>query len=387
MGFTYLMSTKVYSDYKNSENVGDIIKGQLSIKKLLIVTDKGIIENNLLDGIIKSLNESDINYAVFDGAEINAKSRTIGQGLKVWQEENCEAVLAVGGGSSIDTAKAIAVMANNPGDILDYEGVGHIKNDPIPIIAVPTTAGTGSEVTNAATVVDEETLYKVSILGENLFPDIAILDPHLTISCPPSLTAATGMDALTHAIESYLSKNAQPISEGLALQAMKLIYQNISRAYFVGTDIDSRKNMLEASMLAGIAFAQSRLGNVHAISHAIGGLFDVPHGIANATLLPFVLKYNMVAVPEKMKDIAKAFELDITGLNSTEVSKRVLQAIVDLNESFNIPNNIKDLGVSLDILDKIVTDSMRSGNVLVNPRLTTAKDIEQIIVDAFHGKL
>jgi alcohol dehydrogenase len=199
------------------------------------------------------------------------------------------------------------------------------------------------------------TLFKTVIISPALFPKLAILDAELTLKLPPSITAATGMDALTHAIESYVSKQANPVSQALALQAIKMICTHLPRAFFTGVDLHAREQMLLGSFLAGVAFAQSKLGNVHAISHTFGGVFNIPHGIANATLLPYVIEYNVV------------------------------DHVVALNKAIGIPDNIKDLGVDLDYMPQMVSDSMRSGNVLVNPRLTSAADVERIIGNAFHG--
>ncbi len=384
--YTFLMPTKVESGVNSSVRTGELIQ-PLVQNKVLVVTDKGIRAAKLIDGILRSLEKQGIKYDIFDEVEPNPSAETIHQGLDVLRETHSDAVLAVGGGSSIDTAKGIAVMATNEGHILDYEGVGKVQHQPLPIIAVPTTAGTGSEVTASTIVTNKKTLFKAAIISPHIFPKLAILDPVLTLRCPRDITAATGMDALTHAIESYTSKTATPVSEALALQAMKLISQSLLKAYFVGTDIHSRNTMLTASMLAGFAFSQSRLGNVHAISQSFGGVFNIPHGIANATLLPFVLKFNLPACPEKMKDIAEALGQDVSGLTAMEAGEKALQAVIDMNKALNIPDNIKDLGVKLERMPQLVEDSMRSGNVLVNPRLTTADDIQTIIENAYYGRL
>lgn len=384
--YTFLMPTKVESGVNSSVRTGELIQ-PLVQNKVLVVTDKGIRAAKLIDGILRSLDKQGIKYDIFDEVEPNPSAETIHQGLDVLRETHSDAVLAVGGGSSIDTAKGIAVMATNEGHILDYEGVGKVQHQPLPIIAVPTTAGTGSEVTASTIITNKKTLFKAAIISPHIFPKLAILDPVLTLRCPRDITAATGMDALTHAIESYTSKTATPVSEALALQAMKLISQSLLKAYFVGTDIHSRNTMLTASMLAGFAFSQSRLGNVHAISQSFGGVFNIPHGIANATLLPFVLKFNLPACPEKMKDIAEALGQDVSGLTAMEAGEKALQAVIDMNKALNIPDNIKDLGVKLERMPQLVEDSMRSGNVLVNPRLTTADDIQTIIENAYYGRL
>lgn len=384
--YTYFMPTRVECGNGISNKTGEMIS-ELGINRVLIVTDKGIRSANLLDGIEKSLQAVNLEYEIYDEIEPNPSDDTIHKGTNYLKQHKSEAVLAVGGGSSIDTAKGIAAMATNPGHIFDYEGVGKITIPPLPIIAIPTTSGTGSEVTASTVVTNKDTLFKLAVISPKLFPILSILDPALTLHLPQGITAATGMDALTHAIESYTSKSANPVSQGFAIQAIKMIGENLTKAYFVGTDIESREKMLVGSMIAGVAFSQSLLGNVHAISHTFGGVFNIPHGIANAALLPFVMKYNLPACAEQYKDIAIALGVDVSGLSTRLAAEKAIEIVIQMNQSMNIPPNIKDLGVSLDYLPKLVTDSMRSGNVLRNPRLTKAEDIQLIIEKAYYGAL
>jgi len=380
------MPTRVEVGNGISEKTGEFIK-ELGATRVLIVTDKGVRAANLLEGIENSLLEANMDYDLYDEVEPNPSAETIHRGTQKLKEFKSDAVLAVGGGSSIDTAKGIAVMATNPGHILEYEGVGKIKKRPLPIIAIPTTAGTGSETTNSTIVTNRETHFKLAVLSPMLFPTLAILDPNLTLNLPQEITAATGMDALTHAIESYTSKAASPVSQGFAMQAIKMIGENLTKSYFVGTDIESREKMLVASMMAGVAFSQSRLGNVHAISHTFGGVFNIPHGIANAALLPFVMKFNLQACADKYKDIAIALGKDVRGLSTLEAAEKAIDSVIEMNIAMKIPLNIKELGVSLEYLSKLVEDSMRSGNVLINPRLTRPADIQLIIENAYYGNL
>nr|WP_304219728.1 iron-containing alcohol dehydrogenase [Fredinandcohnia onubensis] len=384
--YKYFMPTRVEVGNGISEKTGEFIK-ELGATRVLIVTDKGVRAANLLEGIENSLLEANMDYDLYDEVEPNPSAETIHRGTQKLKEFKSDAVLAVGGGSSIDTAKGIAAMATNPGHILEYEGVGKIKNQPLPIIAIPTTAGTGSETTNSTIVTNRETHFKLAVLSPMLFPTLAILDPNLTLNLPQEITAATGMDALTHAIESYTSKAASPVSQGFAMQAIKMIGENLTKSYFVGTDIESREKMLVASMMAGVAFSQSRLGNVHAISHTFGGVFNIPHGIANAALLPFVMKFNLQACADKYKDIAIALGKDVRGLSTLEAANKTIETVIEMNQAMKIPLNIKELGVSLEYLSKLVEDSMRSGNVLINPRLTKPSDIKLIIENAYYGNL
>lgn len=380
----YFMPVKVLIGAGLSRQMGEHVR-MFRPNRILIVTDRGILGTGLLGPIADSLREAGIPFAIFDGVEPNPSVESIYAGLSVYKEQQCDAVLSIGGGSSIDTAKSISILATNDGHILDYEGIGKIPHKGVPHIAVPTTAGTGSEVTAATIVTNKAISFKLAVISPYLFPDLAILDPELTLRLPQEVTAATGMDALTHAIESYTSKAANAASQSLALGAIRMIGSHIVPAFYQGTNMESREQMLVASMLAGAAFAQSRLGNVHAISHTLGGLFDIPHGIANATLLPYVMRFNLPACPVRMKDIAVALGEDVMGLSSMEGGQKALDAVLRMNDQLFIPRTIKELGVDLSKLDKMVEDAMRSGNVLINPRLTRAEDIRTIIENAYHG--
>jgi alcohol dehydrogenase class IV len=382
----FFMPTRMEMGRGLAQKTGEFLKPFVN-KRVLLVTDKGLRDALVLDPIEKSLKDQQIEYEIFDEVEPNPSAQIAHRGSQFAKEYQCDAVLGIGGGSSIDTAKGIAALANNSGNILDYEGVDKIPNPALPLFAIPTTAGTGSEGTASTVFTNKETLFKAVIISPYLYPKWAILDPLLTLNLPASITAATGMDALTHAIESYTSKGANPMSQGLAIQAVKMIGESLPKAYFVGTDIESRENMLVASMIAGVAFAQSRLGNVHAISHTFGGVFNIPHGIANATLLPYVLKFNVPACPEKLKDIAVALGKDVNGLTHLAAAEKAVEAVIEMNDAFGIPRTIKELGVTLDHLAQMIEDSMRSGNVLANPRLTKAVDVQRIIEDAYHGIL
>ena len=354
---------------------------------LLVVTDQGLIDAGILAAFFASLEQADIDYQLFSAVEANPSTDVLDAAVALLKQRGCTAVVGVGGGSSIDTAKGVAAMATNPGNILDYEGYDKLTQAPLPIFAIPTTSGTGSECTASTVFTNKRTLFKTVIVSPRLFPRLAILDPALTLKLPAAITAATGMDALTHAIESYVSRQANPISQAMALQAIRMIAGSLEKSCFVGTDMAAREQMLLGSFLAGVAFSQSRLGNVHAISHTFGGVFNIPHGIANAALLPYVIKFNLPACPERFRDIAIALGADVTGLSIDQAAARTVDAVVALNRAIGIPATIRELGVDLEYLPQMVSDSMRSGNVLVNPRLTTARDVERLITDAFHGTL
>lgn len=384
--FRFHLPTTVECGAGISRTCGEFL-AKAGARRVFVVTDKGIREAGLLAGIEASLSGAGLQIEIFDETEPNPSAESIMKGLARSKRFGTDHVLAFGGGSSIDTAKGIAIMSHNEGDILDYEGVGNIPSPGLPLLAIPTTAGTGSEVTASTIVTHTPTRFKAAVISPYLFPRWAMLDAELTVKLPQPLTAATGMDALTHAIESYTSKTATPMSQAMALHAIRMIAKHLPKAYFAGTDLESREGMLVASMIAGAAFAQSRLGNVHAISHTLGGVFNIPHGIANATLLPFVMIFNLPACPERMRDIAEALGADTRGMPDLEAGRLAVEAVVRLNRSLGIPDSIRELGVSLEMMDKLVEDAMRSGNVLVNPRLTSPDDIKRIIRNAYEGRL
>ena len=386
--YQFLSPTRIEFGCGKSRKVGEFMR-LFTPGKILLVTDQGVRKAGIVEPIERSLQQCGLSYEVFDDVQYNPNTVVVQKALESLEYHQCDVILAVGGGSSIDTAKAIAVLKTNKGNIMDYEGFGKIHTPPLPLVVIPTTAGTGSEVTNSTVITDANTLFKAAVVSPLLFPKMAILDPELTLELPQFLTATTGMDALTHAIESYLSKQTNPICEALALHAIKLISGSIVKAYYVGTDLESRSNILIASMMAGIAFAHARLGNVHAISHALGGIYNIPHGLANAILLPYVMKFNLPACREKMEIVSACLAAGANRPLAAEHEKGrdAIDIVCELNRILNIPDNIKDLQVNLEDMDRIVRYSMRSGNVKVNPRLTGEKDIENIIRQAYQGEI
>ena len=354
-------------------------------RKALIVTDAGLAKAGVASMIAEKLALQDIDSVIYDGAKPNPNVENVEKGLALLQESACDFVVSLGGGSPHDCAKGIALCATNGGHIGDYEGVDQSAKPQLPLVAINTTAGTASEMTRFCIITDETRHVKMAIVDRNVTPLLSVNDPALMVGMPKGLTAATGMDALTHAIESYVSKQANPISQALALQAIKMICTHLPKAFFTGSDLHAREQMLLASFLAGVAFAQSKLGNVHAISHTFGGVFNIPHGIANATLLPYVIDFNLAACPELFRDIALAMGENVDGLNVHQAGHKVAEHVMALNQAIGIPATIKALGVDPDYMPPMARDSMRSGNVLVNPRLTNAADIERIISNAWHG--
>lgn len=380
----FTVPTKIRYGFGAAKTIGALIK-ELGGKNALIVTDPGLVRAGLLKTIGSILQSDGIQFSCYDQVEPNPSIENVETCFEVYQQNKPDVIVGLGGGSSIDTAKAVAVLATNGGRIQDYEGYNKVTKPKKTVIAIPTTAGTGSEVTASSVITDRKRQIKMAIISFNVIPEYALVDPELTLSAPPALTASTGMDALTHAIESYVSKDAIPQSEALALHAIRLISRSLRRAVFDGDNRAARDDMMIGSLLAGMAFAISKLGNVHAMAHPLGGVFNIPHGIANAVLLPYVMKFNALACPEKFADIAAAMGADIRGLSQREAALKAVELVRELNTDIGIPDNLSCLGVTTTALDKLCEDTMRSGNVLVNPRKTTIQDIRKLYEDAIAG--
>ena len=369
--------TEVIYGFNSVKRLGEVL-ADLKVMKVLLVTDKGVRAAGILDVVADQIKGAGISFEVFEEVEPNPSVETVEKAFGVFMESKCEAIVAVGGGSPLDVGKAVGILGANGGSILEYEGVEKAKNVSAPVIAIPTTAGTGSEVTIYLVITDQKRSYKFTIVSKKAAAKVAILDPMLTTSMPPSLTASTGMDALVHAIESYTSLMSNPISEALAIKAIQLISANLRPAVFNGRDLTARDAMLMGSLLAGMAFNNTRLGNAHAMSHPVSAYFGVPHGVANAILIPYVMEFNLPAVPQKFKEIARAMGCNVDGLSAMGAAKAAVVAIWELLEDLGLPKKLSEVGVKEEAVSAMADDAMKSGNVLVNPRTTTREDILKI---------
>jgi alcohol dehydrogenase class IV len=352
-----------------------------SIRKPFLVTDAGIRKAGILDMILNVLADLPFSFHVFDQVEPNPKVAIIERGSALYKTEGCDALISLGGGSPIDAAKAIGVSVTNPGSISEYEGLGKVKN-PIPYhMAIPTTYGTGSDVSFGAMITDPERNFKMSIGSPLLFPTVSIIDPDLALGLPYEVAASTGMDTLTHAIETYVSKKAQPLTEGISLQAVRLVSRNLRKA--VKGDIECTANMMIASSMTGFCFSHTRCGAVHAMAHALGGRFDTPHGIANALLLPFVMEFNLEAAPEKYREIAICMGVNVTGLSLKDAARKSVDAVNDLIRDLSLPARLRDLGIDPKKFLELAADSIISGNIPANPRPVTEENILSIFEKAY----
>jgi alcohol dehydrogenase len=357
----------------------DLIRG-IGCRKVFVVTDPGVRAAGLVDAVTGPLDAAAIDREVYDNVTADSGSELIAEGVESLRGCGADLVLGVGGGSALDTAKAIAALATNPGSALDYVGLHKVKIRPLPTIAVPTTAGTGSEVSLWSVFTDDARKVKVAIGGVLLYPTIAVCDPDLTLGLPSPLTAATGLDALAHAIECYTNNACQPISAALALEAVRLIGANLRSAALNGRDRRSRYAMLLASTMAGMAMNPTRLGLAHALAMPLGsGDLKIPHSIAIAVTLPEVMAFNCAAAPERFVAVAAALGEPVDGCSALEGAARAAQGVRRLAADIGIPAGLSRFGLGEADIPAIVDEAMKSGNVAVNPRHTSAEQLAAVL--------
>ncbi len=356
-------------------------------KKALIISDHIMKSLGYLEKCHTFLENADMDYVDYLDVASEPTDIYVHEALELKKSEHCDVIIALGGGSCIDTAKAVAVLATNTGNISDYMNMKTIvKNKPLPLIAIPTTAGTGSEATDVTVITNTSNDVKMMIKQPAFMPEIAIVDPVLTISTPKNTTAATGIDALTHALEAYISKKAHPFTDHLALSAIKLITENILEAYHNGDNIEARDKMIYASMQAGMAFSNASVCLVHGMSRPLGALFHVPHGISNAMLLPIVLNYTQDVCTDRLAEIGRYLDPKMKGLSDGEVSNIFVSTILKLCRDLNIPN-IKSWGVDETefnrVLEKMAKDAIASGSPGNNPKVPTENEIISLYRESF----
>jgi len=350
--------------------------------KALVVTDKPLVKIGIVEKIVNLLNESGVKSVVFDDVKPNPSDTNVHAGLDLFQKECCDIIIAIGGGSPIDCAKGIGLVATNGGSIRDYEGLDKSKNAMPPFIAVNTTAGTASEMTRFTIITNTDTHVKMAIVDWHVTPTVSINDPELMVSMPKSLTAATGMDALTHAIEAYVSTIATPVTDSAAIKAIELISQYLRPAVANGNNMEARDKMAYAEFMAGMAFNNASLGYVHAMAHQLGGFYDLPHGVCNAILLPHVECFNMIACPERFADIAIAMGENIKELSVIEAADLAMESIKRLSKDVGIPAGLKALGVKEEDFSTLADNALKDACGLTNPRIATKEDVIQIYKNA-----
>ncbi|MSS09062.1 iron-containing alcohol dehydrogenase [Clostridium sp. WB02_MRS01] len=340
---------------------------KLGCKKALVVSDGFLKKNGTVEKVTAILDAVNIGYAVYTEAKPNPTIDNVNKGLELLQKEKCDFIVSVGGGSPQDCGKAIAVLAANGGQITDYEGINKSARKSLPIVAITTTAGTSAEVTINYVITDEKRHVKMIMVDSNTLAEITVNDPELMLEKPAALTAATGMDALTHAVEAVVAKGAMDVTDATALYAIKQIFEYLPRAVKDGNDIEAREQMGYACFLNGIAFSNAGLGNVHAMAHQLGGLYDLPHGVCNAMLLPVVEEENAKHVPERFRLIAEAAGCDTKGKSDQHCVDDVIRKMKELSREVNIPESLKELGVDEPDFDLLAENAMKDACAGANP--------------------
>ncbi len=352
---------------------------RLKAGRVLIVTDKGLVAAGIVSRLETVLMEAGIRWSCFDEVEPDPRFEIAVRAVEAAKSEKAELVIGIGGGSPLDIAKVCAILATNTRPVSELFGIDMVPEAGLATILIPTTAGTGSEVTPIAILSDEHEKLKKGIVSPRLFPAVAILDPELTLGMPPGVTAATGLDALIHAVEAFTSKNANSISDVFARQAMKLVFGNIRKAYANGEDLAARAGMLEGSLLAGMAFANAGVTAVHAFAYPIGAEFHIPHGIANSIMLPPVMEFNMLGNLPKFAEIAEIFGEPSGGLNERERARSMVKAIGELVDDLRVPRHLGEFGVADRHIPALAQGVMKVTRLLANnPRRITAQDAQAI---------
>lgn len=347
---------------------------KLGGKHGFIISGPHLNKMGIVASCSESLENAGIKVDAYTETEGNPSVETVEKAAAAFCKSGADFIIALGGGSPMDVAKAVGVVARYGGSITEYEGGDRVPGDIIPLIAIPTTAGTGSEVTAFSVITDHSRNYKLTVFSYKLIPAYAILDPELLTTAPVSVAAACGIDAMVHALEAYISKDASPFSDAMAEKALELIGKNIRRYVADRTDIEAAEAMITGSLFAGIAFSWARLGDVHAMSHPVSAYFDVPHGVANAILLPAIVEYNALA--DRGKYLKLFNYISLTPASEAEFEPFMLvDLLTELNEQLGIPGSLGEVGVTADKFDAMADDAMKSGNIAVNPRSTTKKDV------------
>lgn len=355
---------------------------RIRFKKALIVTDKVLGQIGIVKKVTDVLDNKDIEYAIYDETKPNPTVKNVNDGLALLKEKECDFVISLGGGSAHDCAKGIALLATNGGEIKDYEGVDKSKKPQLPMVGINTTAGTGSEMTLFAIITDEERHIKMALVDKHLTPIIAVNDPMLMLAMPKSLTAATGMDALTHAIEAYVSTSATPITDACAEKAIELISNYLVNAVENGQDVEARDMMAYAEYLAGMAFNNASLGYVHAMAHQLGGFYNLPHGVCNAILLPHVQEYNKATSASRLAKIAKIMGGNIEGLTDEQGADLCIDMIKSLSQTVGIPEGLGVLGVKESDFETLATNALNDACSLTNPRKGNLEEVIAIFKKA-----
>jgi alcohol dehydrogenase class IV len=371
------ISTKIVYGRNAAAQIGEIAC-RLNMTKVQIVTDRGVADSGTLDFVLKPLKNAAIPTSIFEDVEYNPSVQTVDNAAQQFTANGCDGVIAVGGGSPLDVGKCLGVLATNPGSASDYLGAEKVKNPALPVICIPTTAGTAAEITDVAVLNDPIKKLKMGMRSPQVAPCVALLDPILSLSLPPGPTRDSGLDALTHAVESYISVNAWRVTDALNLKAIELIGGHLRTAVHNGQNIEARDAMLTASLLAGMGFHHTKLCLVHAITLPFGGIYNAPHGVSNAIVLPHAMKFMLPGAVAKYVDIAAALGEDISGLSQRAAAERAVEAIQQLARDVDLPLGMSIYGIKEDDLPKLSETIAKNFMVPLSPRVAKAEDILEI---------
>jgi alcohol dehydrogenase class IV len=360
--------------------LGGVLK-QLGGTRALLVTDEVLIKTGHVDEMRNMLSKNGITIEVYAGVNREPEDIHVEEGLDIFKSASCDSVIALGGGSCIDAAKGIGIMATNPGKISDYQGRDKVKFKMVPMVAITTTAGTASEISRVSVITDTKRTDKMIIKDEKARPSVAVCDPTFTISMPPSVTASSGMDALTHAIEGFVSRECQPMTEMVALKAIELISRSLPVAWANGKDIEARSNMMLGQLLAGMSFSNASTCTVHGLARPLGAHFHVPHGLSNAMFLPEGMEYTIPACPEKYAKIAQAMGENVKGLNVFEAAEKSVEFAHKLRKMIKVPTIIEygiDKEQYIKLIPQMAQDGIESGSHNLNPRTPTKEELIEL---------
>jgi alcohol dehydrogenase len=375
--FSYHNPTAIEFGWGALARLPALVRG-LGGQRVLVVADPGVAKAGLVERVTRVLG-TDFTVAVFTDIESDPDAASVDAGVALAKAQGCDLIVGIGGGSAMDVAKVVGIMLTNPGNVRDYNGIGKVGRPGAPVIAIPTTAGTGSEMTIWSVLSEREKHQKFSVGSVHNCARVALLDPELTLSLPPAITAATGMDALTHALESYVNTATQPISEAMSEQSMTLIARSLRVAVAQPGNPQARADMLLASTLAAMAFNSTRLGLVHAYAMPLGSRFHIPHGLANAIMLPTVMRFNLSGNLTKFARIAQIFGELTAGLSLRAAAERAVVAIQTLKADIGISAKLGDFGMTEADIDGVAAEAMQSGNVAVNPRRPTLDEMKALL--------
>lgn len=355
---------------------------RLGARRPFVVSDPGIAEAGWLDELLPILRAGGLDPVVWTDVTPNPKDREVRAAFERYNEAEADVIIAIGGGSCIDAAKGVAVLSGNGGDIKDYAGIDQATRPIPPLLMIPSTSGTGADVSQFCIVTDTDRQVKLTIMGRALVPDISITDPRLLTTMPEWLNAATGLDALTHGIEAYVSLAHNPLADGHAINAVGLVCRHLRSTITEPDELDHRAKMAQASLQAGLAFTNAILGATHAMSHQVGGLLDAPHGVVNGVLLPHVIRYNARAMPERFVELARSAGIQVDGMRGAEAAEGLADHVRRLADEVGVPRGLRELGVSEENLDTLATTTLDDACLTTNPRSATRDDIRELFREA-----